>query len=231
MKKEYKRQFVDFMIECEVLKFGDFATKSGRRTPFFINTGNYNTGARMARLGDFYARALTSALGCEFDCLFGPAYKGIPLVTTTSISLARDYGIEAKLCFNRKELKDHGEGGGLIGYHPRDGDRVVIVEDVTTAGTSVRETVPLLQGLASVEIVALLVAVDRQERGAGDKSALQELNEQFGLLPIPIVTLDEIIEHLACVPGAGQSLLDPPLLARINDYRQRYGTRPVVMDK
>ena len=221
--QEYKRQFIEFMVECGVLTFGDFVTKSGRRTPFFINTGNYDSGDRLSRLGWFYARALHDGLGEAYEFLFGPAYKGIPLVAATAVALSRDFGRDVKYCFNRKEVKDHGEGGGLVGYQPRPGERAVIVEDVTTAGTSIRETAPLLCSQAKAEIVALLVSVDRQERGTGKLSALSELQEEFGLKPLPIVSLDEIVEHLAERPINGRVLLDKAMLERIADYRRLYG--------
>ncbi len=221
--QSYKREFIEFMVEAGVLTFGDFVTKSGRRTPFFINTGNYDSGGRLSRLGWFYARTLRDGLGEDFDFLFGPAYKGIPLVAATAAALSRDFGMDVKYCFNRKEEKDHGEGGALVGYRPRSGDRAVIVEDVTTAGTSIRETVPLLKRAGAVEIAALLVSVDRQERGRGELSALQELRDEFGLRPLPIVTLSEIVEHLAEHEVAGRVVLDRQLLTRIDDYRQRYG--------
>ncbi len=221
----YKREFIDFMVQCGVLTFGDFVTKSGRRTPFFINTGNYRSGTQLVQLGHFYARALKASLGSGFDVLFGPAYKGIPLVALTAAKLADEFGQDVPFCFNRKEVKDHGEGGSLIGYKPQDGDRVVIVEDVTTAGTSVRETVPILKAVADVQVVGLLVSVDRQERGTTNQSALAELEQEFGLKPIPIVTLDEIVEYLHNREIDGRVILDDELLERINDYRKKYGAR------
>lgn len=221
----YKREFIDFMVQCGVLSFGDFVTKSGRRTPFFINTGNYRSGTQLVQLGHFYARALKTALGSDFECLFGPAYKGIPLVTLTAASLASEFGHDIPFCFNRKEVKDHGEGGALIGYRPVDGDRVVIIEDVTTAGTSIRETVPLLRAIADVRIAGLVVSVDRQERGTTDKSALSELAEEFGLKPIPIVTLDEVIAYLHNREIDGRVILDDSTLVKINGYREKYGAR------
>jgi len=219
----YQQEFVRFMVECGVLTFGDFVTKSGRRTPFFINTGNYNTGSQVGRLGGYYARALHAALGREFDCLFGPAYKGIPLAVATGIELARTFGHEVGLCFNRKEAKDHGEGGALIGRRLRDGDRVVIIEDVTTAGTSVRESVPLLRAQAGVQVTALIVSVDRMERGTGTRSALAELRDEFGLRPLAIVTLADIVECLHNRPLDGRVVIDDAMKARLDAYRAQYG--------
>ena len=220
--ENYKKTFIEFMVRSGVLTFGDFTTKSGRRTPFFINTGNYNTGSQMRQLGEFYARALRDHLGDGYDCLFGPAYKGIPLVTATSVALAA-HNRETTFCFNRKEIKDHGEGGSLVGHKPKAGDRIVIVEDVTTAGTSIRESVPLLKSIAPVEITALVVSVDRMEKGTGNRSALAELEEEFGLKAIPIVTLDEIITHLQGREIDGTVVLTNAIRQRIEVYRAEFG--------
>lgn len=218
----YKEDFIAFMVECGVLTFGDFTTKSGRRTPFFINTGNYKTGAQMSRLGAFYAAAIKDHFS-TIDVLFGPAYKGIPLVVTASIALADRHDTDVAFCFNRKEIKDHGEGGSLVGKKLADGDKVLIVEDVTTAGTSIRETVPILQGAAQVELAGLIVSVDRMERGSGDKGALQEIQESFGMKTASIVNLDEIVSHLHNRKVNGTVILDDTIKARIDDYRAQYG--------
>lgn len=223
----YKEQFIEFMVRAGALTFGDFVTKSGRRTPFFINTGNYDSGGEMAALGSYYARALNQHLGTSFDCLFGPAYKGIPLVVAAGIALHKEYGHDVGVTFNRKEAKDHGEGGVLVGRKLRDGDRVVIVEDVTTVGTSVRECVPILKAAADVDIVALTVSVDRMERGLTERGALAELQAEFGLTAIPIVTLDEIVEHLHNREVLGQILVDDDMAERIAAYRAVYGAKPV----
>ena len=216
------REFVEFLLETGVLAFGDFQTKSGRRTPYFMDFARFSRGSDVRRLGGFYARAIRARLGEDFDVLFGPAYKGIPLAVAAASALSEG-GKEVSFCFNRKEEKDHGEGGRLVGHKLRDGDRVVIVEDVTTAGTSIRETVPLLRAAAKVELAGLVVAVDRQERGTGTKSALRELEAEFGLPCFAIATIDEIVASLANpVPGA-KARLDEALLARIRDYRARYG--------
>ncbi len=215
--QDYQREFIDFMVRCEVLTFGDFVTKSGRKTPYFVNTGRYRTGAQIAQLGRFYAAAIV-ARGVGYDMLFGPAYKGIPLVVTTATALHTEHGIDAPFGFDRKEVKDHGEGGSLVGYKPRDGDRVLIVEDVTTAGTSVRETVPKLTAAADVSVSGLIVSVDRMERGRTERGALAELTDEFGLDAFAIVTLDDIVEHLG-------PRLSPADLDRIAAYRAEYGAR------
>ncbi|MBW1764996.1 MAG: orotate phosphoribosyltransferase [Deltaproteobacteria bacterium] len=219
----YKEEFIEFMVLSGVLTFGDFITKSGRKTPYFINTGNYDTGDQMAKLGKYYARALNEALGKEFDLLFGPAYKGIPLVITTGIELAARYNHNVAICFNRKEVKDHGEGGNIIGHRPGQGERVVIVEDVTTAGTSIKESVPVLKAAANVDIKALVVSVDRQERGVTEKSALDQIQEEFGIQPIPIVTIDEIVSCLHNKEVNGKVIIDDRMRDIISVYRNRYG--------
>ena len=215
-----QRTFVDFMIDAGVLTFGDFTTKSGRKTPYFVNTGKYRSGTQLATLGRAYADAIERSFPQGFDCLFGPAYKGIPLVVAVAIAFA-ERGRDVPFCFNRKEAKDHGEGGMLVGHAPRDGDRVLIVEDVTTAGTSIRETVPILRAAAKVSLAGLIVSVDRQER-AGEtstRSALAEVGAEFGMPTAAIVTIDEVIEHL----GARLTEADR---ARIAEYRAKYGARP-----
>jgi orotate phosphoribosyltransferase len=194
--EQYKRDFIDFMTESGVLTFGDFVTKSGRRTPYFINTGNYLTGRQIARLGHFYAECIENTIGRGFDILFGPAYKGIPIVCAAAAALYSDYGVDRRYCFNRKEAKDHGEGGVLIGAKPKDGDRVVIVEDVMTAGTSIRESVPLLKAAAKVEIPYVVISVDRMERGVSEKNAAQEIYDDLGVAVRAIVTIRDIIEHM-----------------------------------
>ena len=220
----YKREFIEFMVKAEVLTFGDFVTKSGRNTPYFVNTGRYRTGAQIEGLGRFYASAIEACLpGDAIDVLFGPAYKGIPLVVTTAIALHSEHGRDLSFCFNRKEVKDHGEGGNLVGHLPRDGERVLIVEDVTTAGTSIRETVPVLRAQARVELAGLIVSVDRQERGPGGGSALAEVGAEFSMPTFSIVTLDEIVEHLTGREIDGSPVLTPDILERIEAYRTEYG--------
>jgi orotate phosphoribosyltransferase len=221
--EEYKQQFIEFMVECGVLTFGDFTTKSGRKTPFFINTGNYRTGSQMGRLGSFYARAISATFGNGFNVIFGPAYKGIPLAVATAIALSQQFGHDAAVCFNRKEAKDHGEGGTLVGHRLRDGDRVLIIEDVTTAGTSIRETVPLLTGAARISLAGLIVSVDRQEKGSGEKGALAQIREQFAMPAAAIVTLDEIVSFLHNRDVGGRTVLGDDVKRRIDEYRALYG--------
>lgn len=170
--EKYKQEFIEFMIDCEVLKFGDFVTKSGRKTPFFVNTGFYRTGAQLRRLGGYYARAIHDKTGLDFDVLFGPAYKGIPLTVAATIAISEQYGKDIRYCSNRKEVKDHGDKGILLGSPIKDGDRVVIIEDVTTAGTSIQETMPIIKAQGDVSVSCLVVSVDRMERGQGTKLSL-----------------------------------------------------------
>jgi len=221
--EKYKEEFIGFMVNCGVLTFGDFTTKSGRKTPYFINTGNYRTGGQMARLGAFYAQAIVSSLGSAFDVLFGPAYKGIPLAVAAAIALSQNHGLNPAVCFNRKEAKDHGEGGSLVGHRPRDGERVVIIEDVATAGTSIRETVPILFAAARVTLAGLIVSVDRMEKGNGEKSALAEIRETFRMPAAAIVTLDEIVSHLHNRAIGGKVIVDDAMKGRIDEYRAKYG--------
>lgn len=219
----YKQEFVEFMVRSGVLQFGDFVTKSGRRTPFFINTGRYGTGSELARLGRYYAEAIIGRLGTGYDTLFGPAYKGIPLVVTTAMALAEHQGHDVGFCFNRKEAKDHGEGGSLVGRPLRDGDRVVIVEDVTTAGTSIRETLPLLRAAANIQIAGLVVSVDRMERGTGELNALGELRQTLGAPAFAIVTIDEVAQWLRGRKIDGQVVLSEDSYQRVQEYRRQYG--------
>ena len=208
-----KNEFISFMTGAGVLTFGDFVTKSGRKTPYFINTGNYRTGSQISRLGDWYARTIAES-GEEFDALFGPAYKGIPLAAAAASSLFREYGRDVPYCFNRKEVKDHGEGGGIVGYRPKDGDSIAIVEDVVTAGTAVRESLAFLAGVADVKVTALFVSVDRMERGTGTLSALDELRESLGIRVHPIITVRDII---ASFPDGD------PRRAAMEEYLAQYG--------
>jgi orotate phosphoribosyltransferase len=221
----YKQQFIEFMVRSGVLTFGDFVTKSGRKTPFFINTGNYKTGAQLVKLGQYYAEAVINNLGPQFNVLFGPAYKGIPLAVSTSMILSEKFGQDVAFCFNRKEAKDHGEGGTLIGHKLRNGDKVLIIEDVTTAGTSVRESIPMLKAIADVTIAGLVVSVDRMEKGTGTKGALTELKDEFNIPAFSIVSLEEIIEHLHNREVDGKVVLNDEILERIHDYRKQYGSQ------
>ena len=197
----YQEEFITFMVRSGVLTFGDFTTKSGRKTPYFINTGNYKTGAQAARLGDYYAACLQEHLPADTTALFGPAYKGIPLVTAAAGALSSQYGIDKPYFFNRKEAKDHGEGGCLVGYQPKDGDRVIIIEDVITAGTAVRETVPILKAAADVKITDMFISVNRCVVGKeGGKTAVAEVMDEFGINVHAIVTVRDIREYLAESP-------------------------------
>jgi orotate phosphoribosyltransferase len=219
----YKAEFIEFMVRSNVLKFGDFTTKSGRKTPFFINTGNYDSGEQLQKLGQFYAEALMSNMKDEFNVLFGPAYKGIPLAAATSMVLASQYARDIRFCFNRKEAKDHGEGGTMIGHKCVSGDKVVIIEDVTTAGTSVRESIPVFSGFDGVSVRGLVVSVDRQEKGQGSCSALQELRDEFGIKTFSIVTLDEIVNYLQGNKVDGKTIISNEIFQKIVEYRNVYG--------
>lgn len=221
----YKEEFITFMVRSGVLTFGDFTTKSGRKTPYFINTGNYKTGAQAAKLGDYYAACIQENLPQDVDCLFGPAYKGIPLAVAAASSLYRNHGRDLPYCFNRKEVKDHGEGGYMVGYKPQDGDRVVIVEDVVTAGTAVRETIELFSHVAKADLCALIVSVDRMERGTGDKTTLDELREAHGMAVYPIVTVREVISFLHNNSVDGKVYIDDEMKDRMEAYLNEYGAK------
>lgn len=221
--EQYKQEFIEFMVESNVLTFGDFITKSGRRTPFFINTGNYKTGNQLNKLAKFYAKAIYDNFGDDFDILFGPAYKGIPLSVSVAMALDNIYGINAAYCSNRKEVKDHGDKGILLGAKLEEGDRVIIVEDVTTAGTSVYETMPILKSQAEVDVKGIIISVDRMERGKGDKSALTELKEKFGFKTCSIVTMEEVVEYLYKKNINGKVIIDDKMKDRINEYYKEYG--------
>ena len=221
----YKEEFITFMVRAGVLTFGDFVTKSGRKTPYFINTGNYKTGAQAAQLGDYYAACIQEHLPDGVDCLFGPAYKGIPLAVAAASSLYRNYGRDLPYCFNRKEAKDHGEGGSMVGYKPQDGDRVVIVEDVVTAGTAVRESLALFQALGDLKVTALIVSVDRMARGTRDCSTLDELRADHGIAVYPIVTVREILAFLHNREIDGRVYIDDAMKARMEAYLAEYGPR------
>lgn len=222
---QYKKEFIEFMIDCNVLKFGDFVTKSGRKTPFFVNTGFYRTGSQLKRLGEYYAEAINTEFGMDFDVLFGPAYKGIPLTVATTVAIAQEYDEDIKYCSNRKEVKDHGDTGILLGSPIEDGDRVVIIEDVTTAGTSIEETLPIIKAQGDVDVVGMVVSVDRMERGQGDKSALKEIEEKYGFKTTAIVTMAEVVEHLYNKPYKGKVIIDDTLKAAIDAYYEQYGVR------
>lgn len=221
--ESYKEEFIHFMIDCNVLRFGDFTTKSGRKTPFFVNTGFYRTGAQLKKLGEYYARAIHEAFGEDFDVLFGPAYKGIPLSVTTAIAMSEMYGADISYCSNRKEAKDHGEQGVLLGSPISDKDRCIIIEDVTTAGTSIRETYPILKAQGDVSVLGLVVSVDRMERGTGEKNALDEIADEFSMKTTSIVTMEEVVECLYNRPYNGTVIIDDEKKAAIEEYYNQYG--------
>lgn len=221
--EQYKQEFIEFMIDCEVLKFGDFVTKSGRKTPFFVNTGFYRTGTQLRKLGEYYAKAIGQKFGFDFDVLFGPAYKGIPLTVAATMAISELYGKDIRYCSNRKEVKDHGDTGILLGSPIQDGDRIVIIEDVTTAGTSISETLPIIKAQGEVSPVGLVVSVDRMERGQGSKSALDEIQDTYGLETTAIVTMAEVVEHLHNKPYKGKIIIDDALKGAIDAYYEQYG--------
>ncbi len=215
--QDIKKEFIEFMMGADVLRFGDFVTKSGRNTPYFINTGNYRTGRQIAELGRFYAALIQDTCGDRFDAMFGPAYKGIPLVTTTAGALATAYGIDKPYFFNRKEAKDHGEGGSLVGYQPADGDRIIIIEDVITAGTAIRETLPVLYGAADVKVTDMFISVNRCEVGqTPGKTAVMEVGEEFGIRVHALIDVRDIHEYLQGQPQyAG-------ILPLMESYMEKY---------
>ena len=227
--EQYKKEFIEFMIDCNVLKFGDFVTQSGRKTPFFVNTGFYRTGAQLKRLGGYYAQAIKDKFGLDFDVLFGPAYKGIPLSVATTMEISDKFGADIKYCSNRKEVKDHGDTGILLGSPIADGDKVVIIEDVTTAGTSIEETLPIVKAQGDVSVLGLVVSVDRMERGKGEKSALAEIQEKYGLQTTAIVTMAEVIEHLYNKEYKGKIIIDDTIKAAIDAYYEQYGVKQEVV--
>lgn len=224
--EQYKQEFIEFMVESDVLKFGDFTLKSGRKSPFFMNAGAYVTGSQLMRLGEYYAKAIHDNFGDDFDMLFGPAYKGIPLSVTTVIAYANLYGKEIRYCSNRKEVKDHGDTGILLGSKLRDGDRVVIIEDVTTSGKSIEETFPIIRAQGDVEIKGLMVSLNRMEVGLGGKvGALDEIRENYGFEARAIVTMAEVVEHLYNRPFGGKVVIDDTLKAAIDAYYDEYGIK------
>ncbi len=222
----YKQEFIDFMVESDVLKFGEFTLKSGRKSPFFMNAGAYVTGSQLMRLGEYYAKAIYERYGLEFDVLFGPAYKGIPLSVTTCIAFSKLYGKEIRYCSNRKEIKDHGDAGILLGSKLKDGDKAVMIEDVTTSGKSIEETYPILQAQSNVEVVGLMVSLNRMEVGLGGKiSALDEIREKYGFAANAIVTMEEVVDYLYNRPCHGKIIINDTLKAAIDEYYKEDGVR------
>lgn len=221
----YKQEFIEFMVESDVLKFGEFTLKSGRKSPFFMNAGAYVTGSQLMRLGEYYAKAIHKTYGDDFDVLFGPAYKGIPISVVTAVAYSKLYGKEIRYCSDRKEEKDHGaDKGGFLGSSLKDGDRVVMIEDVTTSGKSMEETVPKVKGAADVAIIGLMVSLNRMEKGlGGDKSALEEVQERYGFAANAIVTMNEVVEHLYNRPCQGRVVIDDGIKEAIDEYYRQYG--------
>ena len=223
--EQYKQEFIEFMVASDVLKFGEFTLKSGRKSPFFINAGAYVTGSQLRRLGQFYAQAIHDNYGTDFDVLFGPAYKGIPLAVATTIAFSELYGRDIRYCSNRKEIKDHGDVGILLGSDLNDGDKVVIIEDVTTSGKSIEETFPILTAQANVDVVGLMVSLNRQERGKTQQNALAEIREVYGIETGAIVTMEEVVEYLYNRPYNGRVLIDDKTKAAIDAYYAQYGAK------
>ena len=223
--EQYKQEFIEFMVDSQVLKFGEFTLKSGRKSPFFMNAGAYVTGNQLRKLGEYYAKAIHDNYGTDFDVLFGPAYKGIPLSVATTIAFSELYGKDIKYCSNRKEVKDHGDVGILLGSPIKDGDKVVIIEDVTTSGKSIEETFPIIQAQGKVEIVGLMVSLNRMERGKGEKSALEEIKETYGFDANAIVTMNDVVEHLYNKEYQGKIIIDDKIKAAIDAYYDQYGAK------
>ena len=225
--EQYKQEFIDFMVDCHVLKFGDFTLKSGRKSPFFMNAGAYVTGTQLMKLGEYYAKAIHETYGDDFDVLFGPAYKGIPISVVTAVAYAKLYGKEVRYCSDRKEEKDHGDDkGGFLGSKLQDGDRVIMIEDVTTSGKSMEETVPKVRNAADVEIVGLMVSLNRMEVGkGGEKCALDEIKELYGFDANAIVTMEEVVEHLYNKECNGKVVITDEIKAAIDEYYDKYGVK------
>ena len=222
--ESYKQEFIEFMVDSHVLKFGEFTLKSGRKSPFFMNAGAYVTGTQLKKLGEYYAKAIHDNFGDDFDVLFGPAYKGIPLSVATTMAYSELYGKDIRYCSNRKEIKDHGDVGILLGSNIKDGDRVIIIEDVTTSGKSIEETFPIIKAQGNVEIKGVMVSLNRMEKGLGGSvSALAEIKEKYGIEARAIVTMKEVIEHLYNRPYKGQIYIDDTLKAAIDKYYETYG--------
>ncbi|MDD3239356.1 MAG: orotate phosphoribosyltransferase [Lachnospira sp.] len=221
----YKQEFIEFMVDSDVLRFGEFTLKSGRKSPFFMNAGLYVTGSQLKKLGEYYAHAIHDKYGDDFDVLFGPAYKGIPISVVTAIAYSEIYGKEVRYCSDRKEAKDHGaDKGGFLGSPLKDGDRVVMIEDVTTSGKSMEETVPKVRGAANVEIVGLMVSLNRMEVGmGGEKSALDEIKDTYGFDTNAIVSMSDVVEHLYNKEYNGKVVINDDIKNAIDEYYKQYG--------
>ena len=223
--EQYKQEFIEFMVESQVLKFGDFTLKSGRKSPFFMNAGAYVTGSQLRRLGEYYAKAIHDHFGLDFDVLFGPAYKGIPLAVAASMAISQLYGKDVRYCSNRKAAKDHGDAGILLGSKLKDGDRVMVIEDVTTSGKSIEETFPILKAQADVEIKGLIVSLNRMERGKGKESALKEIQGLYGFPAAAIVTMEEVTEYLYNRECQGQIVINDDIKKALDAYYSQYGAK------
>ena len=225
MLTQAKREFIEFMMGADVLRFGEFKTKSGRMSPYFVNTGNYRTGSQIAALGKFYAACIRENCRRDFTAMFGPAYKGIPLVTAAAAALSSQFGIDKPYFFNRKEAKDHGEGGNLVGYQPKDGDKVIIIEDVTTSGKSIEETFPIITSAADIEIKGMIVSLNRLEKGKSgeNKTALTEIQEKYGFRAEAIVTMEDVIELLYNQECNGKVVIDDEIKGKLDEYYKQYG--------
>ena len=218
--EQYQKEFVDFMLDCEVLRFGDFTLKSGRKSPFFMNAGLYITGSQLEKLGEYYAKAIHNTYGDDFDVIFGPSYKGIPIGVATVMAYSRLFGKEVRYCSNRKEAKDHGDVGILLGSPIKDGDRIVVVEDVTTSGKSMEETIPIVKAQGDVKIIGLMVSLNRCERGKGDKGALDEIKDLYRFETSAIVSMNEVIDYLV-----EKKVIDDELKSRLDAYYAEYGVK------
>ena len=224
--ESYKKEFIEFMVDCAALKFGDFTLKSGRKSPFFMNAGAYVTGSQLKKLGEYYARAIHETYGDDFDVLFGPAYKGIPLGVVTAIAYSELYGKEVRYCSDRKEEKDHGaDKGSFLGSKLKDGDRVIMIEDVTTSGKSIEETFPIIKAQGDVEIKGLIVSLNRMERGKGTKSALDEIKDLYGFPTAAIVTMADVTECLYNKECNGQVVIDDKIKTALDAYYEQYGAK------
>ncbi|MBR5794548.1 MAG: orotate phosphoribosyltransferase [Erysipelotrichaceae bacterium] len=224
--EQYKQEFIEFMVDSQVLKFGDFTLKSGRKSPFFMNAGAYVTGTQLRKLGEYYAKAIHDNYGLDFDVIFGPAYKGIPLCVATTMAISELYGKDVRYCSNRKEVKDHGDTGILLGSKLKDGDRVIIIEDVTTSGKSIEETYPILKAQADVEVKGLIVSLNRNEKGKqDDKTALDEIKEVYGFNTAAIVSMPEVVEHLYNKEYKGQVVINDEIKERLDAYYEQYGVK------
>lgn len=223
--EQYKQDFIQFMVDCDVLRFGEFTLKSGRKSPFYMNAGLYVTGGQLEKLGQFYAKAIHDNYGDDFDVLFGPAYKGIPLSVATTMAYHTLYGKQIRYCSNRKEIKDHGDSGILLGGPIRENDKIVIIEDVTTSGKSIEETFPIINAYKNVTIKGLMVSLNRMERGKGEKSALCEIKEKYGFDANAIVTMEEVVEYLYNKEYNGRIVINDEIKAALDKYYEEYGVK------